>query len=78
MGPAVVPKEPSMVSKPHYKAKQTIRQRSWTTGSSVTPMPPYLSLPSIVTVLSELYRVMRKLSGKADLAICSYSVVVSG
>jgi len=22
MGPAAVPKEPSMVSKPHYKAKQ--------------------------------------------------------
>jgi len=31
-----------------------------------------------VTVLSELYSVMRKPSGKADLAICSHSVVVSG
>jgi len=24
MGPAVVPNEPSMVSKPHYKAKQAV------------------------------------------------------
>jgi len=33
---------------------------------------------NIVTVLSELYRVMRKPSGKADLDIYNYSVVVSG
>jgi len=25
MGPVAVPKEPSMVSKPHYKAKQAFR-----------------------------------------------------
>jgi len=36
------------------------------------------SLPSIATVLSKLYRAMKKASGKADLSIYSYSVVVFG
>jgi len=45
------------------------------TGSSFILMPPS---PSIVTVFSELYRAMKKPSGKVDLAIYSYSVVVSG
>jgi len=34
--------------------------------------------PSIATVFSELFRAMKKLSGKADLAIYCYSIVVSG
>jgi len=38
-------------------------------GSSFTPMPLYLSLPSIASVLSELYRAMKKPSGKANLVI---------
>jgi len=33
---------------------------------------------SIATFFLELYRVMKKSSGKADLSIYSYSVVVSG
>jgi len=32
----------------------------------------------IATVFSELYRIIKKLSGKADLVIYSYSVVVPG
>jgi len=48
------------------------------TGSSFTSMPPYYSSPNIATVFSELYRTMKKLSGKADLVIYSYYVVVSG
>jgi len=47
------------------------------TGSSFIPMPPYQSPPSIATVFSELYRSMKKPSDEADLAIYSYSVVVS-
>jgi len=37
-----------------------------------------LNPPSIATVLLELYSAMKKLSGKADLAVYSYSIVVSG
>jgi len=48
------------------------------TGSNFTPIPPYQSLPSITTIFAELYRAMKKLSGKVELAIYSYSVVVYG
>jgi len=41
-------------------------------------MPPYSSPPSIATVFSDLYRSMKKPSGKVDRAIYSYSVLVYG
>jgi len=47
------------------------------TGSSFTPMPPYKACQAL-PVFSKLYWAMKKLSGKAGLAVYSHYVVVSG
>jgi len=76
MGPVAVPNEPPMVPKPHHRQSRPSDNSHGQLGEDSHQCHLFKARQTLLQ--SELYRAMKKPSGKADLAIYCHSIVVSG